>query len=875
MEQGSNHRMVGMVRIRGEGRPRPEQRRMNNTASPAHSFRLALSAAAVTIASGHALAIDRSWLNSTGGNWITNANWTPSGFPNNGDTATIALASATPYTVTLSNGVTLADNGAINALTINHPQATLQVNPGAGLNMGTGTINVAAGTFSMGNAQITGTGTLSVSPGALLALNGCTMPTGFSYALNGAVRITGTVQGFTSGGITNNGSMTLTGAGTAWLFTQQPLTNNGTITADGVGGGAAQLSVRLNNTAAGTVNLQTSTSTFGSPQTNSGAFTLAAAKTLTIGSFATVNQNAGTMTINGAYTHQNGAFTMNGGLLNIPAGGSFFKDGGNFNYNGGTITGEPVVRSGSLAFGAGATNAASFRVRGPNGSIGNIPSNVALTVEATTTEPAGTGAIGGFTNQGTIYLIGDAVNTASIASGVGGAFTNRGVIIGKAPIAALDGADGGRGGLTTFGCVLRLNIANEQEARLEAESRVRMLIDVTLGSHVNRGLIKIHPLQGTYLEGSIIWPAGGQQTIVQEAGSIDNQGSCVVGGGNTFTFTGGTCTGNPIVIDGGTLNIGQNAGAGSFFMQGANNVITANTIAANQTVTCGPDVAGSEAGECVWAGASAGQPPTVAGNLNLEAGPTLNTTMTAPNGIFVLPAGAATVRNNNGTGAPIIVTPAPYTIAISDNISLTPGVLNIFTPATLNADLQNLGVLRTNFTFADGRSSDRGATDAPVGVAISRGYTQGSNAALSLLVGGPTPGQTDSLSIAGAATLGGTLQIAPGAGYTPAWGNVFTIMTFASRSGDFSTFTRPTPTDPNLRWWREARAADYRVGVRHVADTNHDGVVNFQDLSNVIANYGLPAPTGSPASVGDANEDGVVNFSDLSLVVGNYGRTAP
>lgn len=50
-------------------------------------------------------------------------------------------------------------------------------------------------------------------------------------------------------------------------------------------------------------------------------------------------------------------------------------------------------------------------------------------------------------------------------------------------------------------------------------------------------------------------------------------------------------------------------------------------------------------------------------------------------------------------------------------------------------------------------------------------------------------------------------------------------------------------------------------------DTNGDGLVNFADLNNVLANFGL-AGVGIP---GDVNDDGVVNFSDLNIILANFG----
>lgn len=52
-------------------------------------------------------------------------------------------------------------------------------------------------------------------------------------------------------------------------------------------------------------------------------------------------------------------------------------------------------------------------------------------------------------------------------------------------------------------------------------------------------------------------------------------------------------------------------------------------------------------------------------------------------------------------------------------------------------------------------------------------------------------------------------------------------------------------------------------------DANGDRLVNFADLSLVLANFGASGPVG--ATPGDVNGDGVVNFADLNIVLANFG----
>jgi hypothetical protein len=52
-------------------------------------------------------------------------------------------------------------------------------------------------------------------------------------------------------------------------------------------------------------------------------------------------------------------------------------------------------------------------------------------------------------------------------------------------------------------------------------------------------------------------------------------------------------------------------------------------------------------------------------------------------------------------------------------------------------------------------------------------------------------------------------------------------------------------------------------------DTNGDGVVDFEDLNNVLGSYNQ---TGA-GLVGDVDDDGDVDFEDLNIVLGSYNQT--
>lgn len=127
-----------------------------------------------------------------------------------------------------------------------------------------------------------------------------------------------------------------------------------------------------------------------------------------------------------------------------------------------------------------------------------------------------------------------------------------------------------------------------------------------------------------------------------------------------------------------------------------------------------------------------------------------------------------------------------------------------------------------------------------------------------------------SFGCTGTAALGGALSIELAGMFQPVWGNSWTVLTYASRTGDFTTFNTPPLGNPNLIWWRERNPTNYRVGVRHMADTDHDGDVDFADLNRVLGTFGQMGPD----LLGDANGDGQVNFLDLNIVLSAFGQQA-
>jgi hypothetical protein len=88
-------------------------------------------------------------------------------------------------------------------------------------------------------------------------------------------------------------------------------------------------------------------------------------------------------------------------------------------------------------------------------------------------------------------------------------------------------------------------------------------------------------------------------------------------------------------------------------------------------------------------------------------------------------------------------------------------------------------------TLVNGGTVQPGASP---GTLALDGLEQLASGRIEIELAGTGAGEFDRLEVAGQATLGGTLAVAIAGGYAPAEGDAFQVMTFGSRSGDFTTY---------------------------------------------------------------------------------------
>lgn len=154
---------------------------------------------------------------------------------------------------------------------------------------------------------------------------------------------------------------------------------------------------------------------------------------------------------------------------------------------------------------------------------------------------------------------------------------------------------------------------------------------------------------------------------------------------------------------------------------------------------------------------------------------------------------------------------------------------------------------------------------------ISGAYDQGAGAALAIEIGGTNPTEFDTVSVSGAATLAGTLELTRINGFNPSAGSTFAIVTAGSLTGTFTTVSGPAASGFSVSY-TPTQVILTATGSGLTGDLDGDCDVDISDLAVLLSHYGTPSP--SPAD-GDLDGDGDVDIVDLAAMLSNYGRPCP
>jgi uncharacterized protein (DUF2141 family) len=176
---------------------------------------------------------------------------------------------------------------------------------------------------------------------------------------------------------------------------------------------------------------------------------------------------------------------------------------------------------------------------------------------------------------------------------------------------------------------------------------------------------------------------------------------------------------------------------------------------------------------------------------------------------------------------------------------------------TIQADLTNSG------TISPGTS--------PGTLTVDGTYTQESTGTLAIEIGGTTPDtEHDQLVVTGAGALDGTLDVTLINDFTPALGQSFTILTYASRTGTFSAEDLPD-LDPGLYWETAYRNTSVVLYVRESGSIS--GTVNYTGSEgfNPVTVGVFTDPEDPPVHVTSVTSTtGVYSYTLTGLLPGTY-----
>jgi hypothetical protein len=166
------------------------------------------------------------------------------------------------------------------------------------------------------------------------------------------------------------------------------------------------------------------------------------------------------------------------------------------------------------------------------------------------------------------------------------------------------------------------------------------------------------------------------------------------------------------------------------------------------------------------------------GTVDVQAG-TLDLHVGATNSGGVIIESGATLGAGTGCCIPYTQT-AGTTFLNGGTINSGPFLIN-------GGSLSGSGTINASGLVTNGGQVIPGGMGAAGTLTINGNYTQTAAGSLNIELGGTAAGSSDLLAVSGAATLGGTLNVALVNSFQPAVGNTFQVLTFGTSSGSFAT----------------------------------------------------------------------------------------
>ena len=442
------------------------------------------------------------------------------------------------------------------------------------------------------------------------------------------------------------------------------------------------------------------------------------------------------------------------------------------------------------------------------------------TAGITVTHSAGTDSVNSISDTGNITLSGGTLNVATTMSG-SGSFTLSGGTLQHADVLAGTSITGTTSGGGLDGVILDGNASISGQNSVVGVSN-GLVLNGTITVN-NRGRIEFCGTQTLSGSGSILLNGTDNHTVLRQtvAGTTLTiaSGITIAGSGGTIgteSFYGGPT--NVTYLNQGTVGSNASGGVGITInpgtwtndtsgtleaISGSSTTLTSNlTNYENGTLTGGIYKVGANSALRIINSGIVTNAATIVldganSNFYRDTGSTSALAdFVTNNGSFTVTdlrvfAAAASFNNTAnlivGTGGSFSET-GTYIQSSATGVTQVDGILTT-TNSTVNI---TGGIVQGNGTVAATLTNSATVNPCNAGpgiLTISGSYIQTSAGTLDLELGGINAGNPDfdQIFIAGTATLAGTLNVTLINGFVPVAGNSFRVLTFTSRSGDFTT----------------------------------------------------------------------------------------
>ena len=715
---------------------------------------------------------------------------------NGGAVTLTGAATLQLYNGIIHSGSTLTNSstGTIEAFAGSNTLGGTITNPAGGVvKIDNGAVlNLENGSYpNLGSVQLNSTGANTVLEvaGANVTLSGgsVTMSNNAANYILGAVgtdTLTNqeTIQG---AGNIGDGRMTLVNSGTInanqtnalTLQISNGATNTGTIEATSggtlivFGGTYANAGGKILNTAS-TLEFQGGTTINGGTISQTGAGTMKLSDA-TINT-AVLNSTTGTIEVIGSGNTIAGTLTNpKGGQVKIDNSSTLTMGAGSSISNAGAITLNSMGSTTELLIGANVTISGMGTLTMSNNSANFIQGVVGTEVLTNKSTIQGAGTIGngflGLVNTGTI--IANQPTELFIKPNAAGGFNNTGTLT-VASGSTLDITGGTFKNFNSGTSTLTAGIYKVTGTlQFDNANIVTNAANITLtgatSQIINQSSVNALTNFAANAPGANFGLASGRNFTT--AGNFTNNGTLTVGSGTKFDVNG-----NLTNFSGTTLTGGAYLVSGTLQFNGANIVNNAATITLTGATSKIVDQTSAN-GLANFANNS--------GTFTLATGRTLTTTGSFTNsgitnvlkGTTFTVGGAGNFTQTGGT-------------TTTDGKLTTAGAINI-QGGTL---FGNAGTLTGSLNLTGGTVAPGDGLKKAGDLNISGSYTQSSGGILNIDLGGTIANtKYDVLNIAGAATLGATLNVDLISGFIPVAGDAFTVMNYTSETGTFATTNFP------------------------------------------------------------------------------------